>query len=562
MKKFLVIIFFSSVMLYNSAALLATNDKDKTKPAQKAPADQSQISPKRPIPPDYVKKLKETKLPALQLSRFPKKRLGRAVLEGIGHFIYATSSYWIRQDVMKEDWEYQFTWADQKRRFLFIDGMRFDSNTFEFNWTHAGAGAIYYNYARSNHLNPLTSFLYTVTASYAWEFFVEFKEVVSINDMICTPIGGVSIGEAFFQLGRFFRSQKPTLLNRIARFASNPILSFSDWIDHKKYKDTNQYAWTEDYPYDCSINLSPRFDTLLGNDTNSYLNMGIESQFILIPEYGSVGAYSQGVNHPFFTQLDVAISMSTKGVYEFDAYAKSVFFGYFKQNIRSATHPDSSNNEIANTSTDDRIGYSFFLGAASAFNLITQDPNRIPSSKNSPDMTQYEYLTDKLSIIHLCGPTVDFSLYHRGLILRLTADAFVDFALSKSHAYKKYSELHTIGQTKSTLQNHGYYYGFGLTLASALQLDYANFQLKGKAKYHYYDSIEGLDRFQKTMPPQNDFDLQDQRFSYNLNLGYRLPKTDVQFAIGYDHFNYKGVIENFTQKHGEHRMYFQVKYLL
>jgi hypothetical protein len=495
----------------------------------------------------------------------PKKRFGRAVLEGLGNFAYSTSSYWIRQDVMKEDWEYQFTWEDQKKRFLFIDGMRFDSNNFTFNWTHAGAGAIYYNYARANRLNPLESFLYSFGASYFWEFFIEFKEVVSINDVISTPMGGISIGESLFQLGRLFRSRKPTFLNKIARFFSNPILSLNEWLDRKKYK--NQYAFDMDYWNDSRVFFGPRFDTYPGSAANSFLQLGLESQINLIPEYGQPGASSRAINHTAFTEFDIQGALNRKGLYEFSIFAKSVLFGYFKQNIHPAkSHPNSlsPNNRDNNINRPDDdtapgnheayVGYSLFWGLATCFEGFRKDPI-IAAEVDFPERM------DKFCIINLLGPTVDFSLFQKDLKVRLVADAYGDFSLIHSLAFKKYSQLNEFGQTKSTLENHGYYYALGITLSSMLQVNYSNLELKGIFKYHYFDSIEGLDRFQKDMADEDDFDLKDQRWRYNISLGYRIPHTPVQLVLGTEHWDRKGRIGDFQQKSTENRSYFQIKYL-
>jgi len=502
----------------------------------------------------------------------PKKRFGRAVLEGVGHFAYSTSSYWIRQDVMMEDWEYLFTWEDQKKRFLFIDGMRFDSNNFTFNWTHAGAGAIYYNYARANRLNPLESFLYSFGASYFWEFVIEFKEVVSINDVISTPMGGISIGESLFQLGRLFRSRKPTFLNKIARFFSNPMLSLNEWLDRKKYK--NQYAFDMDYWNDSRVFFGPRFDTYPGSAANSFLQLGLESQINLIPEYGQPGVFSRAIKHTVFTEFDIGGTLNRKGLYEFNAFAKSVPLGYFKQNIHPAkSHANTYNpnkqgnnmnspgDETAPYDHEEYVGYSLFWGLASCFEVFKKDPIIVEEMIGTENTVDFPERNDKFCIINLLGPTVDFSLFHKDLKVRLVADAYGDFSLIHSLAFKKYSQLNEFGQTKSTLENHGYYYALGITLSSMLQVNYSNLELKGIFKYHYFDSIEGLDRFQKDMADEDDFDLKDQRWRYNISLGYRIPHTPVQLVLGMEHWDRKGRIGDFQQKSTENRSYFQIKYL-
>jgi len=491
-----------------------------------------------------------------RLSKQPnlkKMRLSRAVLTGLGHFLYATSSYWIRQDVMKEDWEYQLTWQDQKKRYLFIDGMRFDSNTFSFNWTHSGAGSMYYNYARGNRMNPFGSLLYTIGASYFWEFVVEFKEVVSLNDMIGTPIGGFSIGESLFQLGRHFRSRKGTFLNKIMRFVSNPMISINDWLDRKR--TPNQYAMTEDYFYDIRIATGLFNDSYLSGDADKFFNLGFQSELILLPEYDTDDSVARWVSKTMHTQYNVDTSIGSKGIYELRMYAKSLFFGYFQQDIRTneSTEEDRGN--------DQRVGYSFFIGAASAFDMYGQVPEMVPADEG-PTTTDYEYLTDKYTAVNLVGPSADVTFYYKGLKLRAGAEAFVDFSLIHSHAFKSYLDVHTIGQTKATLQNHGYYYALGYTLGSQLELSYGNLELNGRFKYHYFDSIEGLDRFQKDINQVDDFDLKDQRLNMDFSLGYTMPRLPIQIKFGYEHRDRRGEIGGFARRHVFKRSYLTINFLL
>lgn len=268
----------------------------------------------------------------------PVKHFKRALWEAIGHFAYATSSYWIRQDVMKEDWEYHFTWEDQKKRIFLLDGFRMDSNSFAFNWTHSLAGGMYYNYARTNHLNKFESLLYTVSCSFLWESLVEFREVVSINDMIGTPLGGVGFGEATFQLGRLFRSQRPTFVNKIARLATNPIMALNEWLDRKNYKDQFAYGKGQ-FWNDCRLVVGPRFDTMNNENTNALMQMDLETQIFILPGYGEQGASSLNIKDTLFSEFNLGIVFSKKGMYEFDLFAKAILFGHFTQNIQGFPIP-------------------------------------------------------------------------------------------------------------------------------------------------------------------------------------------------------------------------------
>ncbi|HLP60158.1 MAG TPA: DUF3943 domain-containing protein [Candidatus Deferrimicrobium sp.] len=480
---------------------------------------------------------------ALVHEKKPVKNVKRAFWEAIGHFAYATSSYWIRQDVMKEDWEYHFTWEDQKKRIFLLDGFRMDSNSYAFNWTHSLAGGIYYNYARTNRFNKSGSLLYTIACSFLWESLVEFREVISINDMIATPLGGIGFGEATFQLGRLFRSQRPTFFNKIARLASNPIMSINEWLDRKKYK--NQFAFQKgQFWNDCRLVAGPRFDTISGQSTHNFMQLGLETQVFNLPDYGEQGSSSLYLKDTLYSEYNMSITFSDKGMHQFDFFAKPVLFGYFSQKIQgsSASH--------------DRRGYSLFIGAACGFDVMSLEPkSELPANSTVPDKE------DKHCIINLLGPAFDLSIYRDKLKIRFSADAYPDFALIHSHVYKKYAQLHEVGTTKSTLWEHGYYYALGLTLSSQLQIEYANLELKGAVKFHYYDSIEGMDRFQSDITPGSDFDLKDQRITYRFSLGYHIPKTPLRLTAGLEKIDRWGKLEDFAQSSSEKRSFMQIQYL-
>jgi hypothetical protein len=75
------------------------------------------------------------------------------------------------------------------------DGFRV--NTIE----HPIHGVIYYNIARLNGMSVVESSLYTLGGSWMWEIFCE-SEQPSINDMVYTTFGGITLGEPIYRTGR------------------------------------------------------------------------------------------------------------------------------------------------------------------------------------------------------------------------------------------------------------------------------------------------------------------------------------------------------------------------
>lgn len=97
--------------------------------------------------------------------------------------------------------------------------------------THPLAGTLYYIAARGNRLTILESLGYAAAMSTLWEFLGEFREKVSINDMLVTPISGLAIGESTTQLGAFFDRGCATGVNRFFGALFGPSKSVHDALD-------------------------------------------------------------------------------------------------------------------------------------------------------------------------------------------------------------------------------------------------------------------------------------------------------------------------------------------
>ncbi|MCK5345797.1 MAG: hypothetical protein KAR20_20445, partial [Candidatus Heimdallarchaeota archaeon] len=206
--------------------------------------------------------------------------------------------------------------------------------------------------------------------------------------------------------------------------------------------------------------------------------------------------------------------------------------------------------------------YSFFAGVGSAFDffkkraIIYYDEFEyhfdFTGGEEAPQPTEF---TDKLAILNLIGPVFELSIYSGQFKFRSSISAYIDFALLNSMALNEYSIDNDLyePQLKTTLSHYGYYYAFGFTFSSDMDLNYKNIQLKGKIKYQYYDSIEGLDRFQDDV--EDDCNVKDTRFMYKISLGYALSKSPVTIQLAYEHIDREGTLKNITHSTIEDRIY-------
>ena len=179
--------------------------------------------------------------PAEQNPSSPPSRrgqTGRALLESAIFITGSTLYYWRNYYEFKEDWQFKLTWHDQRRRFFSAESPKMDSNSFWLNWSHAFPGALYYLFGRSNGLSSGTSLLFSTGLSAFWECVSEWREVISINDMVFTSFAGPALGEPLFQISSHF-SHRRGFLNQFAAFLFNPLLIFNNWLDRKDGRAAN-----------------------------------------------------------------------------------------------------------------------------------------------------------------------------------------------------------------------------------------------------------------------------------------------------------------------------------
>jgi hypothetical protein len=452
----------------------------------------------------------------------PKKRPGRAWIE-LGAFLaYSTTSYWTRA-AFPEDWQFRLNWHDQFDRVFLLKGWRFDSNNFRLNWTHALAGGVYYQFARTNNLSWIDSWLVAVAASTYWEAVVEWKEVISVNDQITTGLGAFSTGEPWYQIGHYLVHQ-PGILSQALSFL-NPAVRVNHWLDRKKpgARDYAQPGW-----HDFSLFLGARRLARAGQPAETGLHFGFHTRLLMLPEYGQPGDLRRALKDTYFSGISLDYTTRNGRADETNFSTAAVTWGYFRQKI------DGSSG-----------GYSLTVGLGSSFEYFKKRPLETYDSDPVPVKQGYDLhfetprnFTDKLALVHLAGPVLDWTVFRPGLRLRTVAGAYFDFGLINSYALNAYSELHhtipgdTIEGMKTTISYYGYYYAFGGTLSGQTNLEWGNFRAQALASFGAWSSVDGLDRFQNEVT--NNAHLDDNRCRFLLGAGWKVPRTSFELFVRYE----------------------------
>jgi len=490
----------------------------------------------------------EEELPQEDIS-WKKKRVGRAILELVPMLGTSQTNYWIKYTKWLEDWQFQLTWKDQKRRFFSLEGQKFDSNCFKTNWTHSLAGALYYNFARSNNLTWSESLLFTTLTSLYWEFFVEWREVVSVNDNILTSIGGFSIGEAMYQTSKYFLD-RPGTGNKIIGTLFDPILALNHWLEKKSRRMYPPVTFNHAHDFSFFVGYKGGSHSVTGEEYSN-THISFDTEIINIPSYGKAASYDHGFKDTMSSRIHFDISFGPEGMEEYRASTHVVLTGRAKQDLQD---------------TGDGVrGYSMFWGAASSFELFQQRSLFHFDScaefyfsdefANIPTPTAF---TDKFSTIHIIGPMFDINFFSPKTEFRLTLEAYLDFSLINAMALTDYTQDTNLEGVKATLANYGYYYAFGYTAEARARFRYENLNLAAGLRYTFYNSVEGLDRFYETIT--DDFHIEDSRLEYNVGMGYMIPGTNTELRVNYEEVRRAGWIKDITSRQTDKRLFGQVRF--
>jgi hypothetical protein len=470
-----------------------------------------------------------------------KKKLGRAALEFLLIMSVSQVKYWLEYSDWKNDWRYGFTWTDQKKRFFSLDAWKFDANAFSLNWSHAPAGALYYNCARANNFSLVQSLLFTAVGSLYWEYIVEWREILSINDVIMTSLGGLPIGEAYYQLGLDL-SRRKGLVYRILSFG-NPFYKITEFLDRDEIRRRPappEPGWHE-YVFFLG-GQSLRNSGPIGSQKNAIF--GVHTRIIEVPEYGKPGRIKKRIPGTLSTDGGIDLAFGGSSLEEMNFNSRVGFWGTFWQDVDDAGS-----------------GHCLSLSLGTAFTywrkkkVAFYDSSRIAPRENGGaelHLEESRNFRDKLSVLHLLGPLFDYSSFGPKSKVRFTADLYADFALVNALAFNRYSAGHDITGVKMNLLYYGYYYALGVSASVRAEAWLGRLYASARLRGDHFHSFEEADRFEYLI--KDDLKLHDTHLAYDLKLGFQWPETPLEIRAVHEGIIRRGEIKEIIVREFESRV--------
>lgn len=380
--------------------------------------------------------------------RWGQAAIGTATLMGSWMF-----AYWLMRDRNMLDWDK----PSAKARFT-LEAWRFDNNELYTNYLgHPGIGMADYSWIRFNGFSPWAAMATTAGASFFWEFVFEFREKVSINDLITTPISGASLGEFVY------------------RFTDYIGLTGADYRDGLP-------VWRPS----ADIHLETKASLTLhdGATYGTPFGLSLGGRFVAIPGYLSRGRFSTFFANADVSELHAEIAPNVQdglsplqGV--FSGRASVLLFGLYWQDIESPTPPAT---RARTRPIGQRYGTSGWVGMRLGYRYTAR---------------RFESIEDGVAAIGLPGVGFRWARWSGETMWGFEGWGNPEFASLESLAFDDWRTQHPDVATKTTLESHGYSNLFGGSAGGFAEAKMPEMTFRLGGMMSRYSSIQGLERAQE-----------------------------------------------------------------
>jgi hypothetical protein len=419
------------------------------------------------------------------------------VFLGIG-FAY----YWFDPLANSADWDYPTLGAK-----LTFESVRFDNNLFATNHVlHPLAGTANYGFARVNGFAPAAAFASTAVFSIVWEYTLEYREQVSVNDMLFTPFGGMAMGEFAFQLGAYLNSapgggKSPQRIARATLGLPQLVHDSMDGLEAPRTPPLDSLGFSSAFAHRFRLAYQ---ETLVTDETRrlgSLHGFNVEATLVAMPGFLRPGRFSQTFSDGNFVEMRSRAGWGPEGMNDVNLDFRAALLGNYAQ-------------EISGRIGGQPVGRAALLALTSGFVF-----------------NQREILDrrDRYAIVHLFGPNAVGWVGSGGVLGMLDLGIFADFAGIHPVALSEWQAVNGRGEEKSILVRQSYAYTWGFSSRLRARLSVGSVELEGTLGYGEYDSVQGIDRLQEDV--LRDVPLRDTMFDYGAHFELAPPSTPISLRV-------------------------------
>lgn len=414
----------------------------------------------------------------------PRLPLLRTIVET--SFVLGVGTLWYWRKPSVSDWDLRFSERDWKSKLFTVNDVVLDDNRFATNGlVHPVSGAVYYQIARGNGFGPGASFLSSALASTFWEYFTEFKEKPSTNDLVLTPMGSV-IGEATYRLGRMFAAGQPSIPNCIGALVFSLVATLNEEAVCRSASGPpyDGAGLSRSMKHRLDLGAGETFSRFDGGPVSGDLFLDFAARVVANPAYGRSGEDSVPVHAGQWTSFVVESLLSHGSLTGLWLHADMVWWGRYRRAFALASQEPGLPPD----------GRGVMLGLGSTFDY---DTRVIP------------WEMDRVVTAGILGPRAEFTTRRGRLGLRGEIGAEYGFSIVTSLAYPFAAPSLAGQEIKSELWQQGYYYAQSFVGRVSLEGHLGSVVLSASARLMNAWSIDRNDRYQSAIT--NNVKLFDQR---------------------------------------------------
>ncbi len=427
--------------------------------------------------------------PALAPEAPRRERAGTAALvlgAGLG---LSAWKYYRTPGLQDNDQSFRDAWRD---RFTTLDRHRLDDNDFSLNHVvHGLAGRYAYGTARELGVGARGSLLANAVVSSLWEYVVEVREVVSLNDQVVTIVGGSAMGEALHQHGEHLMARRGAGGGLLGAWMLGFPLSGPRVLSRARRPDEGEAAAGT---LEGTLRLAHVSARAQGGGARPGVRLRVESAAVNVMGFSEPGRERGFLRGVTLSRLAAEGAVGTADPGQELALTASVApAGWFAKDVR--------------ISAAGARGWRVLAAPVWSYRMATRAAGGI---------------RDRDATVGLAGLGVDATAFLGGPTLRLAGEASVDFAAIRPVAVAEYRARHGLEGTRSVLRSHHYYYGVGTTLEARAVAAAGPVRLRGRLRRQRVASLDGIDREQETLTA--DVPLRDARTAAEVEGGIALSR--------------------------------------
>jgi len=374
----------------------------------------------------------------------------------------------------------------------------FDADELAVNFAgHPTAGTFYYMVARSNRVSIPEAFLWAFGTSTLWEL-IEFKEPVSINDMVVTPVAGLAIGEAFTQLSGWFDRYSDDTLSKALAWIFDPMKKLHDWIDKAEPRRDPAYRGWHEFRVAAGAGALSQ-----GGSTYPALQLDVVTRLFRAPGYGEPGGTSFGFADGNVSAIRLSATFAAGRIVDFLFDTETALLGYYARHLRR--------------DGVDLAGWDLFVGGTAGYE----------SGSHVWDLAS-DGPKNQIAMVRFPGIDVRARAFAGGMEFAGSVDVALDFAGVEPLGMPAHGALPPGLAFPTIYLAQGYYYALGLHAAATLEAKAGPVAVGGTLRTDLFRGFTGPFIPQ---PAGQVVNLTDGRTLVSAWLRFRIPEPSLELAL-------------------------------